>query len=350
MTQSKTAPPDGRKKGHTPTTLAEPPSSTSASFAPFQFKEADTLSAEHKLVASSLSSSTLSTTTLTAAAKAQKGGGPDLSALGDAKGGAAAPPGKGGAGAPKAGSAPKAGAAPKATPKGGSSAASKGGSKAGAAGPSDAKAPAGGSSAKGGAKGGESVAGVAGAASSKGGADAKAGSASKSGAKGGAATAAAAPGAASAATAAPPPFDPGVSPTDRSAQQEVAGSYPTLDSMAGMAGMAGMAMGAMGGDMEEKGGKPIYTYHRSDMDRESPLYIPPSLRQRWRVRFPSRFEVGSPLPQDGFKPAGGEAGGEAAGGSPRHTLQGMPLDFFPNPIDPPIYTETKIEDGQIGGE
>ena len=64
--------------------------------------------------------------------------------------------------------------------------------------------------------------------------------------------------------------------------------------------------------MEEKGGKPIYTYHRSDMDRESPLYIPPSLRQRWRVRFPSRFEVGSPLPQDGFKPAGGEAGGEAA--------------------------------------
>jgi hypothetical protein len=119
--------------------------------------------------------------------------------------------------------------------------------------------------------------------------------------------------------------------------------------MAGMAGMAGMAMGAMGGDMEEKGGKPIYTYHRSDMDRESPLYIPPSLRQRWRVRFPSRFEVGSPLPQDGFKPAGGEAGGEA-GGSPRHTLQGMPLDFFPNPIDPPIYTETKIEDGQIGGE
>ena len=61
------------------------------------------------------------------------------------------------------------------------------------------------------------------------------------------------------------------------------------------------------------------------------------------------------MPQEGFKVAGGEgaaaadtsAGGESGG--PPHNLQGMPLDFFPTPLDPPMYKTMKMEDGEIGG-
>jgi hypothetical protein len=113
---------------------------------------------------------------------------------------------------------------------------------------------------------------------------------------------------------------------------------------------AGMAGGLGGGGTEQKGGKPVYSYYRSDMDRQSPYYVPPSLKHRWKYQQPSRFDVGAPLPQDGFKAGGGaeaRAGGEG-GGSP-HNLQGMPLDFFPTPLDPPMYETTKMDDGEIGG-
>ena len=209
--------------------------------------------------------------------------------------------------------------------KGGSSAAAKGGSKAGET-----------------SKAGSSKAGDA----SKAGATPKAGAAAKSSAKTGAKS-----GASNTATNAPPPpplgFDPGNTPVDRGQQSEIKGSFPSLD---GMMGLAGMGMGGS----EQKGGKSIYSYYRSDMDRSSAFYVPPSLRHRWKYHRPSRFEVGAPLPQDGFKPSGSEGGSDAAagsegGGSP-HTLQGMPLDYFPNPLDPPMYKTTTMDDGVIGGD
>jgi hypothetical protein len=68
------------------------------------------------------------------------------------------------------------------------------------------------------------------------------------------------------------------------------------------------------------------------------------LRHRWKYHRPSRFDVGAPLPQTGFKAAGSEGGGSESG---VHNLQGMPLDYFPTPLDPPTYATEKMEDGVI---
>ena len=105
-------------------------------------------------------------------------------------------------------------------------------------------------------------------------------------------------------------------------------------------------MAATSGDMQ-KAGQSTYSYYRSDYDRESPFFIPPSVRHRWRVQQPSRFEVGSPLPQEGFQAAGSEAvGAEAL--AQQHTLQGMPRDYFPGPIDPPVYKASKAQGAYAG--
>ena len=44
---------------------------------------------------------------------------------------------------------------------------------------------------------------------------------------------------------------------------------------------------------------PRYKYRRSDLDRDSELYIPASIRNRWKYYIPSRMAVGMPLAQEG---------------------------------------------------
>ena len=136
------------------------------------------------------------------------------------------------------------------------------------------------------------------------------------------------------------------SPTDRGRSYSIVGKYPSLQAM----------NPALAGDTQ-KAGASTYSYYRSDYDRSSDFYIPPSVRHRWRVMQPSRFEVGAPLPQDGFQPGAG-IGSDSGSGSgsaftaealaQQHTLQGMPRDYFPNPLDPPMYVATKAEGAFAG--
>ena len=136
---------------------------------------------------------------------------------------------------------------------------------------------------------------------------------------------------------------------DRGKSFSLSGDYPSLQAMNPL-----LMMAAGAGDTQ-KAGASTYSYYRSDYDRESDLYIPPSVRHRWRVQQPSRFEVGAPLPQDGFS-AGSGSGSGAGSGSPmtaealaqQHTLQGMPRDYFPGPLDPPVYVAQKAEGAFAG--
>ena len=132
------------------------------------------------------------------------------------------------------------------------------------------------------------------------------------------------------------------SPTDRGRSYSLVGKYPSLQAMNPALLMASA------GDTQ-KAGASTYSYYRSDYDRESDLYIPPSVRHRWRVQQPSRFDVGAPLPQDGFS-AGSESGPPATAEAlaQQHTLQGMPRDYSPGPIDPPVYVTKKAEGAFAG--
>ena len=99
--------------------------------------------------------------------------------------------------------------------------------------------------------------------------------------------------------------------------------------------------------ISSKNAPDTYSYIRSDLNPESPFYIPPSLRYSHFGAGPaswprSRLEQGVPLAQPGFKSVG-ESGvtpekvAEWEKGLPPRTANGMPADFAPNPIDPPNY-------------
>ena len=89
---------------------------------------------------------------------------------------------------------------------------------------------------------------------------------------------------------------------------------------------------------------PVAQYHRSDYDRDSIYYIPPSVRNRWRVHRPSRMAVGMPLAQVGSTQVQKEKIAAWEKGDPPLNEDAMPADFFPNPIDPPAYKTVSMKE------
>ena len=87
----------------------------------------------------------------------------------------------------------------------------------------------------------------------------------------------------------------------------------------------------------------IYKYRRSDLDRDSELYIPASLRNRWKLYLPSRMAVGMPLAQEGNENVAAETIQKWEAGKTPLNLNGVPMDFFPNPIDPPNYKSEQLD-------
>ena len=85
------------------------------------------------------------------------------------------------------------------------------------------------------------------------------------------------------------------------------------------------------------GGVEVYKYHRSDLDRDSELYIPASVRGIWKHTRPSLYDVGVPLqqmPDSMSSAANGEDEGER---EVKKQLNGLPLDVAPAPLNPPSY-------------
>ena len=97
--------------------------------------------------------------------------------------------------------------------------------------------------------------------------------------------------------------------------------------------------------LKTKNGIPesMYKYRRSDLDRESELYIPASLRNRWKLYLPSRMAVGMPLAQEGNENVAAETIQKWEAGKTPPNLNGVPMDFFPNPIDPPNYKSEQLD-------
>ena len=97
--------------------------------------------------------------------------------------------------------------------------------------------------------------------------------------------------------------------------------------------------------LKTKNGIPesMYKYRRSDLDRESELYIPASLRNRWKLYLPSRMAVGMPLAQEGNENVAAETIQKWEAGKTPLNLNGVPMDFFPNPIDPPNYKSEQLD-------
>ena len=89
--------------------------------------------------------------------------------------------------------------------------------------------------------------------------------------------------------------------------------------------------------------EPTYKYRRSDLDRDSELYIPASLRNRWKLYLPSRMAVGMPLAQEGSENVAAETIQKWEAGKTPPNLNGVPMDFFPNPIDPPNYKSQQLD-------
>ncbi len=92
---------------------------------------------------------------------------------------------------------------------------------------------------------------------------------------------------------------------------------------------------------------PIYKYRRSDLDRDSELYIPASIRNRWKYYIPSRMAVGMPLAQEGDAHLPPESIKKWESGKTPLNENGMPMDIFPNPIDPPNYKAKKLDDNDV---
>ena len=92
---------------------------------------------------------------------------------------------------------------------------------------------------------------------------------------------------------------------------------------------------------------PRYKYRRSDLDRDSELYIPASIRNRWKYYIPSRMAVGMPLAQEGDAHLPPESIKKWESGKTPLNENGMPMDIFPNPIDPPNYKAKKLDDNDV---
>eukprot|EP00753_Platysulcus_tardus_P015613 PLAT5133.1.p1 GENE.PLAT5133.1~~PLAT5133.1.p1 ORF type:complete len:162 (+),score=25.03 PLAT5133.1:30-488(+) len=88
-----------------------------------------------------------------------------------------------------------------------------------------------------------------------------------------------------------------------------------------------------GGDPNAPRRNPM-AYYDSRYDRDSPHSYRASLLDKWRGEKHTMMEVGRPLPQDET-------------GTPL-TAQGVPADFFPNPINIPAY-ESEPASGVIQG-
>ena len=108
---------------------------------------------------------------------------------------------------------------------------------------------------------------------------------------------------------------------------------------------------------ESKSPPDTYAYSRSDLDPNSPFFVPASLRYSHLGAGPvsgprSRFEQGVPLPQEGFN--GGSRSGATPDkikswrkGVPPRTVNGMPADYAPNPIDPPDYKIVDLSGAEV---
>lgn len=74
-----------------------------------------------------------------------------------------------------------------------------------------------------------------------------------------------------------------------------------------------------------------YHYYDASRDRKSPTFVKTTLRYRWRTQVADRWETGQPIPQD-LPP-----------GEVPQTVQGVPADFWPNPINIPPYKSEPAE-------
>ena len=92
------------------------------------------------------------------------------------------------------------------------------------------------------------------------------------------------------------------------------------------------------------GGSEVYKYHRSDLDRDSDVYIPASVQGIWKHARPSLYDVGAPLPQKpDVKSTGKNVADDSSSteqqGEIKKQVNGMPLDVGA-PLNPPSYKST----------
>ena len=90
------------------------------------------------------------------------------------------------------------------------------------------------------------------------------------------------------------------------------------------------------------GGVEVYKYHRSDLERDSEVYIPASVKGIWKHNKPSLYDVGVPMAQKSGPEKWWQPEAEV-----KKQLNGMPLDVAPAPLNPPNYESTAVGDGEM---